>query len=322
MAQTKKRARETERDLIKSMNIYQKKAYYYTLLTQLESMFKYEGIDFRVEFLETPLLKWGIVAGGKDPSNDTVYIGQATVETIDAYGLPKEGSQATLTTRGGHSFQGIIGKDIIIGYNNLTRLPELMIEMYANLFHETDKSILTCLKKSRVAPMPVTGDEKLAKAFERLIDDIDEGNTKIVAYEGILDDVVEGKPPITMIELTEPKYTERLQYLSKFYDDVLRRFWTFYGHSLSSGSKMAQVNTMELEGYVTSSKIYPYILLEARREFVDKCNEAFDTNWSVDFSDAFKHLLNDVVMTEEVANDGSNSGSMGVSEGGGENSDQ
>ena len=322
MAQTKKRARESERDSLKCINKYQENAYYYTLLTQLESMFKYDGIDFRPEFLETPLLRWGIVGAGKDPVDDKVYVGQVTIDQIDAYGLPMPGSQVTLTTRSGYNFIGTIDETVVMGYNNLTRLPELMIEMYANLFHETDVSILSCLKKSRVLPIPVTGDDKIAKTLERYLEDIENGNTKVVAYEGILDDVVEGKPPITMLELTEPKYTERLQYLSKFYDDVLRRFWTFYGHSLSSGSKMAQVNTMELEGYVTYSKIYPYILLDARKEFISKCNEILGTNWSVDFSDAFKHLLNDVVMTEEVANNDGSTGSLETDDTGSDSSDQ
>ena len=135
----------------------------------------------------------------------------------------------------------------------------------------------------------------------------------MIAYDGVIEDLIEGRDPLTKIELTEPKYTERIQYLSKFYDDMLRRFWTVYGHSLSSGSKMAQVSTMELEGYQTYSRIMPTEMLQTRKEWTDKITTILGRTCDVEYNDAWEHLNNPIQLTEEVANN-EDQGSMGSNE--------
>ena len=301
MAQTKKRA---ERSLeLDKTNKYSLKAYFYLLLTQLMYMFKWEGLDFRQEFIEHGLITRGYVAVGYDKETGKIYAGYLSYYEIDPYGLPLEGSPAELTTRGGFQFKGKIGEDIVIGYNSVSRLPDLTIEKYSEFFNETDISLKCALKKSRVLPMPVTSDSQVKTAIDAYLEDIDNGDTRAVAYDGALDDIVEGKPPVTMLELTEPKYTERLQYLSKFYDDMLRRFWTNYGHPLSSGSKMAQVTSMELEGYQTYARILPAQMLKEREEFASEISRISGKSVTVQYSEAWEHLNNPIELTEETANE-------------------
>lgn len=316
MAQTKARAQRFDAEYTaNTLTKYALNINFYTLLTQLMGMFKYTGKleEILIDIIEKPLLSWGYNAAGKDPSDGELYIGRIAWQDMDAYGLPKPGAPATFTTRAGHQFQGIIDKDIVIGYNNKARLPELTAQMYADFFTETDKSLKTALKKSRVLPIPVTHDSKLEKAIRELLKKIDDGETDIIAYDAIIDDLVEGRDPITMIELTDPKYTERIQYLSKFYDDMLRRFWTMYGHSLSSGSKMAQVSTMELEGYQTYSRIMPTEMLQCRQDWCKKITDILGFECGVEYNDAWEHLNNPIELTEEVlSND--NQGNVGSDE--------
>lgn len=305
MGQTKKRAQRFDAEYIKATaGKYALNMNYYLLLTQLMGMFKYTGAleDIQIDIIEKPFLAWGYNAAGIDPKDDKLYIGSIAWQEIDAYGLPKPGAKATLVTRAGNEFEGVIDETIVIGYNNNARLPELTASFYAEFFTETDKSLKCALEKSRVLPIPVTGDSKIAKAIDDLMNHIDEGDTHTVAYEGVIDDIIEGKPPVTLLELTDPKYTERIQYLSKFYDDMLRRFWTIYGHPLSSGSKMAQVSTMELEGYQTYSRILPNEMLNKRKEWTDKITNILDRKCDVEYGEAWEHLNNPIELTEEVNN--------------------
>lgn len=302
MAMTRARAARQNLDL-DSLNKYSKRANFYMLLTQLMSMFTWDGLGFRQEFIEHGLICRGYTAGGYDKKNDKLLSGYLSWYEIDDYGLPKEGSKVELTTRAGTQLKGVLGENIVIGYNTNTRLPDLTMELYADFFAETDKSLKCALKKSRVNPIPVTSDSQVKKAIDNLLKKVDDGDTEAVAYEGVLDDIVEGKPPITMLELTEPKYTERLQYLSKFYDDMLRRFWTNYGHPLSSGSKMAQVTSMELEGYQTYARILPGDMLKERENFAAELSRISGRTITVRYSDAWEHLNNPIELTEEAGNE-------------------
>lgn len=315
MARTKARA---QRDFNASYTLdskYRLNTNFYTLVTQLMGMFKYTGKleDILIDIIEKPLLSWGFNAAGKDPDDGELYIGSVAWQEIDAYGLPKPGAKATLVTRGGHEFTGIIDESIVLGYNNKARLPELLAFQYADFFTEIDKSLKTALMKSRVLPIPVTSDSKIKTAFESIMDRINEGELNIIAYDGVIEELMEGRDPITMIELTDPKYTERIQYLSKFYDDMLRRFWTIYGHSLSSGSKMAQVSTMELEGYQTYSRIMPTEMLQTRKDWCKKITDILGFECDVEYNDAWEHLNNPIELTEEVATD-EDQGAMGGDE--------
>lgn len=295
-------------DKLELYNRYYDKANYYTIFTQLMGMFEYNGEAFNdvpIDKIETPLLRWGYVGAAKD-KDDKVYYGTLTWDQIDAYNRPKEGSRGSLITISGHEVKGVYGENIVIGYNNRARLPELMLDLYADMFHQTDISLKSAVIKSRPLPIPLASDSKIANQINDLLDQIESGDTKAIAYEGALDDIIEGKPPVTMLELTDPKHIERLQYLSKFYDDMLRRLWTMYGHSLSSGSKLAQVNTKELEGYESYSRILPTQMLEARTKFCEDISNILGVSASVEYSEAWQHLNRPI---EEVM-DNDNSGTV------------
>lgn len=285
-----------KKDIIADVNRYRENAYYYYEIQAIMAMFDYKNIPFRKEFLEVQLLKHGWAAIAKDEKGD-IYAGYCATYDIDEYGLPT--GQCNFFTRHGYNFPAVIGETCIIGYNNDIRLPEFLLEQSAKFFSETDISMMSCLVKSRVNPVPVASDSKVKKAIDDILSDVEAGDTKTIAYEGAIDDILEGKDPVTVLNLTDPKQTDKLQYLSKFFDDNLRRIATFYGHSLSSGSKMAQVTSAELEGYTTFSRIYPNVLLESRKAFLDEVNAAFGTDYSVEFGEAWEHLNNPIVLDQE-----------------------
>lgn len=274
-------------------------SYMWQMQNQLFSMFRYRNLPFRKEFLEWELMRVGFVAIAK--IDNKVMVGSLSGMVFDDYGLPKEGSTAEFYTRYGRVGKNVtIGKDCIIGYNNPIRTPELFITYYAEMFNEIDISIRSNVITSRCASVPMAKDDKTKVALDNILNEIKEGNPKPIASANMLEEVIdgEGKDPVTMLHLTQPEQIERVQYLSKLYDDLHRRFWNNYGHSMNSTGKMAQVSEMELEGYETYSMITPYSMLESRQEMIELCNSVLGTNIEVDFNEPWQHLRDEEIKTE------------------------
>ena len=279
-------------EVVNEMNL---NANYLELLEVIMGMFKYTGLPWRKEFLEGLLLRYGWAAIGKDDNG--FHVGWIAYNDKDENGIPI--GEADLTTIYGYQMTGEIDRDIVLGFNNDMRLPELKLEMYASMFAETDKSIKCILEKARLNPIPLARDSKVKSALDEAMTDIRNGYTRAVGYDAIRDDFANNGDPVQMLQLTDPEHTDKLQYMSKFYDDVLRRFATFYGHPLASASKMAQVSNQELEGYKTYTRIYPYILKDARLDLINRANDILGLCATVEFSDAWAHLNNEVILQNE-----------------------
>ena len=282
------------------INMLRKRANFIELYEIVMAMFDYENLPFRKEFIEELLLIYGNAAVGRDENG--LHVGYLSYNELDENNMPI--GKATITTRHGYQMTGEIDTDICLFFNNEIRLPELKLELYADMFSEADISIRSIIKKVRLLPIPLTRDSKVKEAINEAFKDIDNGFIKAIGYDAIMDDFAGEGDPVTMLHLTEPEHTDKLQYMSKFYDDMLRRVLTFYGHPLSSASKMAQVTSAELEGYTTYSRIYPDVMLKQRQDNWKHANEILNTNVSVDYSRAWEHLKNDIILNnEEVAND-------------------
>ena len=282
------------------INMLRKRANFIELYEIVMAMFEYENLPFRKEFIEELLLIYGNAAVGRDENG--LHVGYLSYNELDENNIPI--GKATITTRHGYQMTGEIDTNICLFFNNEIRLPELKLELYADMFSEADISIRSIIKKARLLPIPLTRDSKVKEAINEAFKDIDNGFIKAIGYDAIMDDFAGDGDPVTMLHLTEPEHTDKLQYMSKFYDDMLRRVLTFYGHPLSSASKMAQVTSAELEGYTTYSRIYPDVMLKQRQDNWKHANEILNTNVTVDYSRAWEHLKNDIILNnEEVAND-------------------
>lgn len=272
----------------------------YGLKAQLYSMFDYENLPCRREFIENQLQRWGMGAFAK-LSDGVVYFGTISWTEVDSYRIPK-GKATFMTLSGGKEEVVEIGKNCVLIFNNAIRTPNLDILFYSNFFTEIDQNIKNVIKKSRLLPIPVVKDNKQKVAIDCILKDIENGNLESILQDNLLSSIGEADQGIKTVELTRPDDIQGAQYLSKLYDDILRRFWTKYGHSLSSASKMAQVSSLELEGYQTYSMIEPYAMLEERKNALEECNKLFGTNYSVKFSKAWEHLKE--VEEKEVIEEG------------------
>ena len=159
---------------------------------------------------------------------------------------------------------------------------------------------------SRLTNNPVACDENEKKAIDIVLDTIYDGKPKTIVQSNLLNKFMQdnGNNEIRTLKLTDPDYVRNIQYLSNLHDDLLKRICIIYGHSLNGVNKMAQVNSDELKGYETLARVYPLIMFDERKKFINECNRVFGTNWEVHFSDAWKHILSengvDVIEKEET----------------------
>lgn len=276
------------------------------ILSMVMSMFDYSEdmlSYFRKEFLERGFLNYGSAAILK--KDGKFYAGYWSNVDFDDYGLPT--GTADFFTQYRYIGSGEIGKDIVIGWNNDIRTPELIFDKFASYLAECDRSIRTAIMNSRLTNNPVACDENEKKAIDIVLDTVYDGKPKTIVQSNLLNKFIQDNGngnEIRTLKLTDPDYVRNIQYLSNLHDDLLKRICIIYGHSLNGVNKMAQVNSDELKGYETLARVYPLIMFEERKKFINECNRVFGTNWEVHFSDAWKHILSengvDVIEKEET----------------------
>ena len=276
------------------------------ILSMVMGMFDYSEdmlSYFRKEFLERGFLNYGSAAILK--KDGKYYAGYWSNVDFDDYGLPT--GTADFFTQYRYIASGEIGKDIVIGWNNGIRTPELIFDKFASYLAECDRSIRTAIMNSRLTNNPVACDENEKKAIDIVLDTVYDGKPKTIVQSNLLNKFIQDNGngnEIRTLKLTDPDYVRNIQYLSNLHDDLLKRICIIYGHSLNGVNKMAQVNSDELKGYETLARVYPLIMFDERKKFINECNRVFGTSWEVHFSDAWKHILseNGVEVTEKEAN--------------------
>lgn len=285
--------KESEKSEIRNF-CYQKE--FLDLITQ---MFEY---DFRntktmdMWLLEQILTNIGCV--GFCMIDDVLCYGTVTLSgKITKDGIP---TQATVFFFNGESYSGEIGKDIVIMWNNITHTPELKASQYSEMMTESDNSIMACVYNSRPYIAIVAKSQKIIGSIKNILKQWRDGKPQVIAGEDTLQGIAfPEKEEVKTVNLSDPEIMDKIQYLSKLHDDVLRRGLTYYGIAINSSGKMAQLNDKEIDGYETFSKIYPNNRLFERQKAIEQMNKLFDISATVKFGLAFKNCS-----YEELPEDG------------------
>jgi len=269
--------------------------YYITLEQILTSMFEYnnlpKGLDRK--YIEHCLIRFG--CAGIVKIDDEYFVGiPAITPPLNNYGI---GTKIVITTfNGQNQITGTIGKDCVLIWNNSEFVNDYIISWFAKMFKEIDKSMESNVYNSRLHPIPIAKNSKIKSAIDNIFKTIKGENVKNETYsvlsEQAFEDVISGKStPVDVINLTDVNNVDKIQYLSKFHDDLLRRFCTLYGHAMQTSGKMAQQTTEELQGYNSFSMIIPSNRLEERKKGIDEFNRIFNENVTVNYSEAWDYGL-------------------------------
>lgn len=281
-------------------NMQRKKANFNNLLLVLMSMFEYKGLPKEWRFasdIERILIYNGRI-GYNIINGKKVYFPLSWCGNIsfDGRGSKYTGVPlgATITTEEIESNKGAWG------YNNSLGYSDTELFRYAEMLSQIDLSMDRNVKFSRLNPILGAKNDTVKSKLEELSDNIINGDKlDIIVNDNLLRDDMENKL-LEVFHLTEVKDSEKLQYLSRFYEDIERRFYTLYGIPIQMTNKLAQTNADELHAHDIQSKIIPLDRLKMRKEMCERMSTFFDTEITVDFSDPWKWINEEM---EEKEND-------------------
>lgn len=280
------------------------------LLLFLSSMFEYKDMDesINTDFIEfynclTPQGCCGIFKN----NNGTEILGYCTEGGAwDAYGIPTEFNINTLNQN--HKEGVIDGVNAAICWNNKTHTSDLaQLSRYAELFNLVDTSQKCLLKYARLFPVFEIDNEQVKQQLEQALKNADNGEPFTYVNKGLSRVGIDGETNLKVLQLGDISAVDKIQYLSTYYNDLLRRFFTMYGMTYAQSMKAAQQSIEEIHSDVNSSWIIPIDRLNQRKKFIETYNTVFNHNASVDFSPAWKkaytQFLQEVNGNEEMESD-------------------
>ena len=289
-------------------------AYMTDLIIFLQSMFKHDienmslnnGIP--IGTIEKYLITNGICAFTKH--NGKIVVGVASTVGVTPYSV---GDTVVITLEDATVLERKIGIDATVMYNNTLRLPDFNVVKYADMFTEVDTSLKCLLHNTRLHPIPIARDRQTKAQIESALKDIDNGKHTSILSENILEDLITNtkSETIPVANITDVNASDKIQYVSNYYNDLRKRFFTMYGHAMINTSKLAQQSQSEVKDMDYISMVLPHNMLHSRLQGYDCLNKLFNTNYTCDFSDTWKHEWEEICTETE----GDNSAEIGESEG-------
>lgn len=277
---------------------------YDMLLRQLVNMFEFQNVP---DSIDTKLLQiYKLLYGSYAIFNTTEYgltVGYPTRGGgLKPNGLPKEFNIFTLSDI--HKDRCADGYGCVIGWNNQTKTSELFtIFTLSKELSECEKSELALLRGSRKHTIFEVFTQNEKNQIESALKQSESGKTASIIVNQ------SGKnwyAPINMgddrsiknYDMFDYKASESLQYVSKHYNEIVKRFYFIYGLPLSNGEKLAQQTVEEVTSNVTASSNYANELLNEMKIFIGKLNNTYKLDVSVDFSESWKNAMKGVVYND------------------------
>lgn len=269
--------------------------YYFDILLQTDlGMFVYEDLPESIDpvWLEKYLLVAGSVGIVKAGEDYLVAAAPARCGQLDQYG---DGTEIAGSTCDGSPVIGKIGVNAALIYNRSDRMPELDNMIDAAALKDIDKSSSINVILSRIAPLYSCSNDNTKKAMEELLKKLIEGQIATVTSDNLTEGLIQDSG-INMIDLTHPEKIQYIQYLTQYYDAVIRRHYTRRGLQIRSGTKQAQQSTSEIYGFDSIAWVLPLARLEARQKGLEMFNKLFNENVSVHFSEIWQQEYESYVL--------------------------
>lgn len=258
----------------------------------VSSMFEYEhkgvaNIDFTI--FELSLLATGLVAVWKDGDNIVVTPCEC-VGHPDKLGRGKD--LICYFVGGTKRFSNWKdSNEVVVVFNNELGESDYTIDRYASYLTETDISASACLRNCRYSSIIPVEDTKQQAVLDEVLQKCETGTPQAFVSSNIAEKLFTDTGETKVLHLTDVKNSDKLQYISHYRDDLFRQFFTLYGMSTNSTSKMAQQTTAEITDANNSSNILPLNMLKWRKYGIDEINSTFGTTWGVKLSECWEKQI-------------------------------
>lgn len=197
--------------------------------------------------------------------------------------------------------------NIVVAFNNKTFTPDLNIIYTAEFLTEYDVSLRNQIIYSRLFPIPTADDDKTAATLQEMLDDMHTGRIKVITSKNVFKQLCPeqagGNNGIEVVQLSDPKASDHIQYLDHGKDDILRWFWRQYGMDIQASSKMAQQTVDEVRAGSEQSMIIPHERYHCRQEEAAELKKVFGWDVTIEFTEPWQNAFAKCER-EEVAQNG------------------
>lgn len=255
-------------NIIDKIEIRSAVSYANWLYTFIADMFKWR-LDFAPDWMPEFLLsRYGVAAIMKN-DGDPVIVGGGYSGKPTRYEM---GDSFTGATLDGKVYRGKVGEDCAVLWNNLTMTPDIYtLASYAERFAERDRSELNVLRGTRITNLVTASDNTDSVTLDKVVGAIKDGEVavKIPPIYREIDALDSGAKRFDVLRLTDPKDTDKLQYLSRQRDSLLAAFLSEYGLEYDMVDKGSQIVTGELHAQTDMINAIVQTRLDCRRRNLD-----------------------------------------------------
>lgn len=277
------------------------------LLLFLSSMFEYEGFspEINTDFIEyynilTPNACCGIYKNDKGRE----ILGYATEGgALDEYGIP---TMFNINTLNQNNKQGVVnGENAAICWNNKLHTNDLIqLSKFTELFNLVDTAQKCLIRYARLFPVFEIENQQIKDQLDQALKNADNGEPFTYVNKGLSKLGLDGEPNMKILTLGDITAVDKIQYLSTYHNDLLRRFFNWYGMSYSQSMKQAQQSVEEIHSDSNVAWVIPNDRENERKKFCDTYNKVFGHSATVKYSDAwlkaYKHYMEEGNSNEEM----------------------
>ena len=196
--------------------------------------------------------------------------------------------------------------NIVVAFNNKTFTPDLNIVYASEFLTEYDVSLRNQIIYSRLFPIPTADDDKTAATLQEMLDDMHTGRIKVITSKNVFKQLCPeqqgGSSGIEVVQLSDPKASDHIQYLDHGRDDILRWFWRQYGMDIQASSKMAQQTVDEVKAGSEQSMIIPHERYHCRQEEAAELKRVFGWDVTIEFTEPWQNAFAKCEREEAAAN--------------------
>ena len=275
----------------KQVKFLKENSIFINLLIFLSSMFEYTGFseDLNTDFIEfynilSPYAGSGVF---RNKSGKEVVGWITPGGMMNDYMIPEE---FNINTLGRSNKQGCFdGVNAAICWNNKTHTSDLItLRKYTELIHLCDTSQKCLMKYARLFPVFEVDNENVKQQINNAVKNSEEGNPVTFTTKALSRIGQDGEPGVKVINLGNVNAVDKLQYLSTYHNDLLRRFFSMYGMAYSQSTKQAQQSIEEVHSENKISWILPNDRRNERQKFAETYAKVFrHPDASVDYSQAW-----------------------------------
>ena len=279
-------------------------SHFLNLFNVLLNMFEWDGLPetIRQEQLEGILI-----------SNGTVGIGELQGKYYCGFGSYCGDVRGFLPEQYQFAVQGIgdlMGKwdadgTVVVGWNNATFTPDMLLTQYANILTEIDVSERLNVLFARLCKIPKVRDQKDKVAVENSINALLTGKIDAFVSHNVLDArelLSDGlSREDNFLDISDVDKIDKLQYLNQYRDNIIKRFFQMYGISTQVTGKLAQQSQDEIHSNDDVSLTLFYSRYKYRKKLSDDLNARFGMNTSVKISPAWADSFTETMTGQEGA---------------------